>query len=261
MVGIDSLYLFQIPQLTLSPHLSFSIQAQLVFSHLLPDPTIPCFEPACSAEFLRERGLSLRKGKASLFTHCALRISLRMGWGWPSSLQVLTIAQMSHRGDMFAGKYTCNCQWSIGIRTQLGRMLYPPSGRSGSPKLCGDYETTFKAVKCFTATPPISFETFALCGKTHTSSMKVKYLFRSTPKFQEHSPTSSLQAKSSSKHARGTPSFALQLIVHVAHASLPWAAPGQSWSRIKKRISSCLFELLSKAWKVKSGWISFKTYL
>jgi len=79
MVGIDSLYLFQIPQLTLSPHLSFSIQAQLVFSHLLPDPNIPCFEPACSAEFLRERGLSLRKGKASLFTHCALRISLRMG--------------------------------------------------------------------------------------------------------------------------------------------------------------------------------------
>ena len=49
MVGIDSLYLFQIPQLTLSPHLSFSIQAQLVFSHLLPDPNIPCFEPACSA--------------------------------------------------------------------------------------------------------------------------------------------------------------------------------------------------------------------
>ena len=49
MVGIDSLYLFQIPQLTLSPHLSFSIQAQLVFSHLLPDPNIPCLEPACSA--------------------------------------------------------------------------------------------------------------------------------------------------------------------------------------------------------------------
>ena len=187
--------------------------------------------------FCAKGGLSLRKGKASLFTHCALRISLRMGWGWPSSLQVLTIAQMSHRGDMFAGKYTCNCQWSIGIRTQLGRMLYPPSGRSGSPKLCGDYETTFKAVKCFTATPPISFETFALFVKTHTSSMKVKYLFRSTPKFQEHSPTSSLQAKSSSKHARGTPSFALQLIVHVAHASLLWAAPGQSWSRIKQNRS------------------------